>query len=383
VRYLIVPDSFKDCLSAIEVGLAIEEGILKSFPNASTTVIPISDGGEGFVNAILHSVIGYKVPVVVFDPLLRKIESYIGIINNGRTAIIEMAAASGLELLSPAERNPWITSSYGTGQLILKALDLRCSELIIGIGGSATNDAGLGMAKALGSKFYDKFGTELGDGGGVLGQLHSIDLTGMDTRLKNTSIQVATDVTNKLCGIQGATMTYGAQKGANQEMIQKLEDNMQHFANIIDQHFNIQTKLIVGGGAAGGLGAGLAVFLGAQLSSGFTLVSQIIQIENYIASADILITAEGTIDSQTTNGKTPVGVGKLGLTYNKPVYVFVGSAPDSIIEIQKQGITSVIPILRKPVTLTEAINNAPVWLRSAAAMLSHIIEASAGNCQEL
>jgi len=379
VRYLIVPGSFKDCLSAIEVGSAIEAGILESFPNSTTAVIPISDGGEGFVNAILHSVIGYKVPVVVFDPLLREIESYIGIINNGRTAIIEMAAASGLEMLNPAERNPWITSSFGTGQLILKALDLGCAELIIGIGGSATNDAGLGLAKALGIKFYDKLGTEMGEGGGVLGQLHTIDLSGMDARLKNSSIQVATDVTNALCGIEGATMMYGAQKGANPEMLQKLENNMQHFANIIDQNFNVNVDLIVGGGAAGGLGAGLAVFLGAKLSSGFTLVSHLIQIENYIASADILITAEGTIDSQSAYGKTPIGVGKLGLTYKKPVYVFVGSAPDSIIEIQKLGITSVIPIIRKPVTLTEAINNAPVWLRSSAAMLSHIIEASAGK----
>jgi len=377
LRYLIVPDSFKDCLSAIEVGLTIQAGILESFPHSSTTVIPVSDGGEGFVNSVLHSVKGYKIPVMVFDPLLRNIESYIGIINDGRTAIIEMAAASGLELLTTQERNPWITSTFGTGQLILKALDLGCTELIIGIGGSATNDAGVGMAKALGIKFYDKFGTELDEGGGALGKLHTIDVTGIDTRLKNVSIRVATDVTNKLCGQQGATNVYGAQKGANQQMLQQLEDNMQHFATIMDQHFNVSIDLIVGGGAAGGLGAGLAVFLGAQLIPGFTLVSQIIEIETYIASSDILITAEGAIDNQTSFGKTPVGVGQLGLKYNKPVYVLVGSAPDSMQEIQMAGITAVIPIIRKPVSLNEAIKSATIWLRSASVMLSHIIETSA------
>lgn len=270
MKILVAPDSFKESLSAIQVAEAISKGVLKIIPNAEIIKTPISDGGEGLLDALVNDKNGKIITVKVYDPLYRSIAAEYGILNEGTTAVIEMAKASGLELLKEQEKNPDITSSYGTGQLILDALDRGCQKIIIGIGGSATNDGGMGMVKALGGKFINKEGVELTEGGGALGELSSIDLTNFDKRISNCKIVVACDVTNKLTGENGASFVYGAQKGGSKEQLEFLDKNLEHYAAIIRNHLGIEIENINGAGAGGGMGAGLiARFLFLILRSSF------------------------------------------------------------------------------------------------------------------
>ena len=364
MKILVAPDSFKESLSAIQVAEAISKGVLKIIPNAEIIKTPISDGGEGLLDALVNDKNGKIITVKVYDPLYRSIAAEYGILNEGTTAVIEMAKASGLELLKEQEKNPDITSSYGTGQLILDALDRGCQKIIIGIGGSATNDGGMGMVKALGGKFINKEGIELTEGGGALGELSSIDLTNFDKRISNCKIVAACDVTNKLTGENGASFVYGAQKGGSKEQLGFLDKNLQHYAAIIRNHLGIEIENINGAGAGGGMGAGLIAFLNAELKSGIDLILETLEIKKHIKNIDLIITGEGEIDKQTLQGKTILGIAALAKEYYVPVIAITGKIGDNIDEIYKLGITSIFSIVNKPMKLEEAINDVEYLIQS-------------------
>ena len=364
MKILVAPDSFKESLSAIQVAEAISMGVLKIIPNAEIIKTPISDGGEGLLDALVNDKNGKIIKVKVYDPLYRSIAAEYGILNEGTTAVIEMAKASGLELLKEQEKNPYNTSSYGTGQLILDALDRGCQKIIIGIGGSATNDGGMGMVKALGGKFINNEGVELTEGGGALGELSSIDLTNFDKRISNCKIVVACDVTNKLTGENGASFVYGAQKGGSKEQLEFLDKNLEHYAAIIRNHLGIEIENINGAGAGGGMGAGLMAFLNAELKSGIDLILETLEIKKHIKNIDLIITGEGKIDKQTLQGKTILGIAALAKEYHVPVIAITGKIGDNIDEIYKLGITSIFSIVNKPMKLEEAINDVEYLIQS-------------------
>ncbi len=379
MKILVAPDSFKESLSAIQVAEAISKGVLKIIPNAEIIKTPISDGGEGLLDALVNDKNGKIITVKVYDPLYRSIAAEYGILNEGTTAVIEMAKASGLELLKEQEKNPDITTSYGTGQLILDALDRGCQKIIIGIGGSATNDGGMGMVKALGGKFINKEGVELTEGGGALGELSSIDLTNFDKRISNCKIVVACDVTNKLTGENGASFVYGAQKGGSKEQLEFLDKNLEHYAAIIRNHLGIEIENINGAGAGGGMGAGLIAFLNAELKSGINLILETLEIKKYIKNIDLIITGEGKIDKQTLQGKTILGIAALAKEYHVPVIAITGKIGDNIDEIYKLGITSIFSIVNKPMKLEEAINDVEYLIQSCIETIIRTIKLYKNN----
>ena len=364
MNIVIAPDSFKECLSASEVAKHISKGILKILPDATLTAIPISDGGEGLLESLVVPLQGTFHSVIVSDPLQRPINANYGILSDGTTAVIEMAKASGLELLQENEKNPLITSTYGTGELIKDALDKGCSKFIIGIGGSATNDAGTGMLQALGAKFLNLKGQQLTQGGGSLNQLSTIDLSEFDKRLESCEVIVACDVSNFLTGPNGASHVYGAQKGGSLEDLEFLDNNLKKLSTVISTMLHKDIDTIPGAGAAGGMGAGLLAFLNAKLVNGIALILETLQIEQYIKEADLVITGEGKIDKQTLHGKTIIGVAQLSKKHNVPVIVLTGKIGKGIEPIYKQGVTAIHSILNEPMDLPAALKNAAVLIES-------------------
>ncbi len=366
MNILIASDSFKDCLSSREVAQNIEKGIRRILPEANIKILPVADGGEGTVEALVDATGGKIIRVEVHDPLMRKIESFFGMLGDNNTAVIEMAAASGIELLKEDERNPWITTTFGTGELIRHALDMGCRKLVIGIGGSATTDGGTGMARALGGMFMDSKGKQTGYGGGALSSLAEIDLTKLDSRLKKSEVLVACDVDNPLYGPKGAAYIYSPQKGADRLMVKKLDENLRHFADKIQEVLDIDLQKIKGSGAAGGLGAGLKVFLNAQLKPGFEIIKNIVKLEKQIKKADIVITGEGRIDYQTQFGKTPYGVAQAAVKYNKPVIAIAGSLGERIEELYDKGFGYIVPITDKPMDIEYSMKNAGTLIQNTA-----------------
>jgi len=354
MKIVIAPDSFKECLSATQVAQAISEGIKRIVHDAEITCIPVADGGEGTVEALVIATGGRIVRTSSVDALNRPIQSFYGVLGDGKTVVIEMAAASGIELLAPEERNPLITSTFGTGLLIKAALDAGFTEIIIGIGGSATNDGGAGMAQALGFGLFDQAGLPLNFGGGSLNKLHTIDCSKVHPILGKAKITIACDVQNPLLGPSGATTIYGPQKGATPEMLDALEENMTHFSRILYQELGINVSEIPGAGAAGGLGAGLMAFCNAEMASGFELVSKLTNLEKHIREASLVFTAEGKIDSQTAFGKTVSGVAQLGKKHQVPVIALAGIVTDDLTELYEQGITAVFAIGNQPMSLQES-----------------------------
>ena len=359
MKVIIAPDSFKECLSAKEVGHAIALGVSKIMPRAETVQIPISDGGEGLLEALIGQSRGTYVEVKVKDPLLRIIDARYGILNDKITAIIEMAQASGLELLSEKEKNPVKTTSFGTGQLIQNALDKGCTKLIIGIGGSATNDGGVGMLKALGAQFLNAKKKKLKPGGGSLAKLAHIDISGLDKRLANCEILVACDVSNPLTGKNGASFVYGGQKGGATKDLRLLDDNLLHYAKIIKEVLNIAIDKTPGAGAAGGTGAALMAFLNGKLVNGIDLVLDTLDVEQYFQDADMVITGEGKTDAQSLNGKVIQGIAKMAERHQVPVIVLTGKIDDDVEPLFQNGITAVFSISDGPMLLEDAITNAP------------------------
>ena len=373
MHILIAPDSFKDCLSAVEVSRALRKGIISVLRDATVQLLPLADGGEGTVEAVIQATGGYRVTLKVRDPLMREVVSFYGITGDGQTAVIEMAAASGIELLTPSERDPWVTSTYGTGELMLDAVAKGCRRILVGIGGSATNDGGAGMASALGVRLLKESGSPIKEGGGGLGHLHEIDATGMDPRIQECEILVACDVNNPLTGPEGASCTYGPQKGADADMVARLDANLDHFARLLQQQMAVDVSEIPGAGAAGGLGAGLMAFTGAKLVNGFEMIAETVHLISKIKQADLVITGEGRMDHQTQFGKTPFGVAQLASKLGKPVIGVAGSLEAGSEVLYQHGFTLLLPIIEKPVDLSYALEHAGELLAHAGERIGRML----------
>ncbi len=373
MKILVAPDSFKNCLSAADVGKYLREGILREMPDAELKIIPLADGGEGTVNALLHALGGERIRVRVHDPLMRAIWAEYGILSDGNTAVIEMAAASGLELLGGDELDPMHTTTYGTGELIKSALERSCTKIILGLGGSATIDGGMGALEALGAGFRDKNGAPLSRGGGSLVELEEIDVEGLDNRLKDCSILLASDVDNPLCGLDGAARVYGPQKGAEPPDVEKLDKGLERFARLVKKFKGRDIGSLPGAGAAGGLGAGLLAFTGAEFRNGFELISQMCRLEDAIAASDLIITGEGRMDAQTAHGKTPYGVAKIAARYNKPLIAIAGSLAEGYEDLYDKNFGIILSIMEKPLDLQQALEQAAPLLISTGRRISRII----------
>ena len=373
MNILVAPDSFKDCMRAIEVAEALSLGLRKVIPEAEIRMLPMADGGEGTVESLIDATGGEIVDLQVHDPLMRKITSFYGISGDASTAVIEMAAASGLELLEPGERNPWITSTFGTGELIFHALERGCRKILLGIGGSASNDAGMGMASALGVSFLDAQGKPVSQGGGALADVRQISVEGLDPRIADTEILVACDVTNPLSGPQGASFVYGPQKGADSEMVEGLDKNLSQLARLISDQLEKEVDVVPGAGAAGGLGAGLMAFLGASLVKGFDMVAETVSLEDAIQWADLVITGEGKMDSQTRFGKTPFGVAQMAKKHGKPVIGVAGTLEEDASDLYKEGFDLLLSIQEKPTDLAAALLNAPLLLERSGERIGRML----------
>ncbi|ASV56664.1 Glycerate kinase [Lelliottia jeotgali] len=374
MKIVIAPDSYKESLSALEVATAIEQGFREIFPDADYVKLPVADGGEGTVEAMVAATQGGIIKVQVTGPLGENAEGFYGLSGDEQSAFIEMAAASGLEMVAPSLRNPLKTTSWGTGELIRHALDAGVKHIIIGIGGSATNDGGAGMVQALGAKLLDGNGNPIGLGGGELEKLARIDISELDTRLADCRIEVACDVTNPLTGAEGASAVFGPQKGATPEMIDRLDAALAHYAKIIARDLDIEVLNLEGGGAAGGMGAALYAFCGAELRQGIEIVTDALHLDKHVANADLVITGEGRIDSQTIHGKVPVGVAKVAKRYNKPVIGIAGSLTADVGVVHQHGIDAVFSVIYTVCTLEEALENAEENVRMAARNIAAVLK---------
>lgn len=376
MNILIAPDSFKDSLSAREVALALGRGIRKFLPKVKISMAPMADGGEGTVESVVDATGGKRINLSVKDPLMRDIASFYGLSGDGSTAIIEMAAASGLELLEPDERDPWITSTFGTGQLIADALDRGCSIILLGIGGSATNDGGAGMAEALGVKFSGRYGFLSAQGGGALGEIESVHMENLHPGAGGAEFVVACDVSNPLTGTKGASATYGPQKGADESMVKKLDQNLDHFSRVIKEQLNKDISAIPGSGAAGGLGGGMLAFLNARLTPGFSMIAEVVGLEEKIQEADLVITGEGRMDKQTKYGKTPFGVAQLAKKHNKAVIGVAGSLEEDAEELYQTGFDLLLSIQEKPGDLAASLASASPMLERTGERIARMIQLS-------
>ncbi len=374
MNILIAPDSFKDCLSAKDVAEFLQRGLIKSSKNFKIRIVPMADGGEGTVESLVDATKGTYRNINVLDALKRERVAKYGILGDGKTAVIEMAQASGIEHLTLKERNPLITSTFGTGQLILDALNNSCKRIIIGIGGSATNDGGVGMAQALGISFKSGDKKEVSDGGGNLGLIEEIDISNLDPRIDSCEIVVACDVTNPLTGPNGASFVYGPQKGATSEMVEILDYNLNHIANLIKAQLNSDVSDMPGSGAAGGLGAGLMAFCGGKLRGGFDIVASETMLSENCQWADVIITGEGKIDFQTKFGKTPQGVANYAKKYNKPLIAVAGTLGDDYNTLYNSGFDAIFSIVDKPMELDSALKNAPTLLENIGETIGNILK---------
>ncbi|EPQ3461256.1 glycerate kinase [Klebsiella aerogenes] len=374
MKIVIAPDSYKESLSALDVATAIETGFREIYPHAEYVKVPVADGGEGTVEAMVAATQGHIVQVSVTGPLGEPVNAFYGLSGDMRCAYIEMAAASGLESVPPTRRNPLLTTSWGTGELIRHALDAGVSQIIIGIGGSATNDGGAGMAQALGAKLLNAGQQQIAPGGGALETLARIDLSELDPRLADCRIDVACDVTNPLTGPQGASAVFGPQKGATAAMIERLDRGLQYFAQIIDRDLDIDVLSLEGGGAAGGMGAALYAFCGANLRPGIEIVTDALGLADLVADADLVITGEGRIDSQTIHGKVPVGVAKVAKRYNVPVIGIAGSLTADVGVVHQHGLDAVFSVLYSVCTLDEALANAAANVRMTARNVAAVLQ---------
>lgn len=343
--FVLAPDSFKESMTAKEVCIAMEKGLKKIFPGAVYIHVPMADGGEGTVQSLIDVTQGQIFQQTVVGPLGEPVDASYGVMGDGKTAVIEMASASGIHYVSQNTRNPLITTTYGTGQLISACLDKGIKKIILGIGGSATNDGGAGMAEALGVKFYDEVGEPLNRGGGALEKLHHIDITGIDPRLADVDILVACDVTNPLCGENGASHIFGPQKGATPEMVKTLDSNLSHYADVIKAQLGKDIATQPGAGAAGGLGAGLMAFTDCTLQKGIDIVIEYSGLREKLVNADFCFTGEGRIDSQTKFGKTPYGVAKTAQENNVPVIAVSGCVGSGVEDLYQEGIDAIFGII--------------------------------------
>lgn len=374
MKIVIAPDSFKESLTALEVAEAIEAGLKKVLPDAEYVKVPMADGGEGTVQSLVDATEGRLISAEVRAPLGNKVRAEFGLSGDGRTAIIEMAAASGLHLVPSEKRNPLHTTSYGTGELILAALDEGVEKIIVGIGGSATNDGGAGMLQALGALLLDANKQPIGAGGGCLQDLAAIDLSGLDKRLADVEIVVACDVDNPLCGEKGASAVFGPQKGATAEMVQALDSGLQHFAALAARDLGLDIQSPAGAGAAGGMGGGVLLLPDARLQAGVQIVMEAVKLAEKVQDADLVITGEGRMDAQSVHGKTPIGVAHTAKAFGKPVIAIVGCLREDYEVVYAQGIDAVFPIIRQLGSLEEILQHGRDNLVSAAQNVARIYQ---------
>ena len=374
MRILIAPDSFKESLTATEVARWIAEGTRRIFPAAQIIQLPLSDGGEGLVETLATAMGGQILYQEVSAPMNNRVKACFAVVG-GQIAIIEMAEASGLALVPAAERNPMIASSFGTGELIRAALAQGCNRLIIGIGGSATNDGGAGMAQALGVRMLNARGEEIAPGAAGLLELAAIDMSAVDPRLSRTEISVACDVSNPLCGPRGAARVYGPQKGAaTATVVDLLDQALGRMAEVVQRDLGLDLWEVPGAGAAGGLGAGLMAFTGAKLQPGLELVLDILQFNSLLANGlDLIITGEGEINGSSLYGKVPMGVARRAHKYGVPVLAVVGSIGPDVGQVYAEGMTAIMSIAPGPITREESIARAGELIADAAERAMRLI----------
>ena len=374
MKIVIAPDSFKESLTALEVANAIETGFKRIFPNAEYVKLPMADGGEGTVQSLVDATQGRLIETAVTAPLGNQVKSFFGLSGDGKTAIIEMAAASGLHLVPMDKRNPCQTTSFGTGELIKQALDLGVQHIILGIGGSATNDGGAGMLQALGLRLLDKNGQSIGFGGAALSNLAEIQMADLDPRLQHVQIEVACDVNNPLCGERGASAIFGPQKGATPEMVKELDEALAHFAKTAERDCCKQIQEQPGAGAAGGMGGGLLLLPNVQLKAGVQIVLDNLKLAEQVKEADLVITGEGRMDAQSILGKTPIGVARTAKQFNKSVIAIVGCLREDYEVVYEHGIDAVFPIIRSlgdlPIILKQGEQNLVSTAQNVARLLS-------------
>jgi glycerate kinase len=375
MRVVIAPDKFKGCLSAPDAALAMARGVKNASPEAEIDLVPMADGGEGTVEALVEATGGRFREAIVSGPLGDPVHARYGVLGDGKTAVLEMAAASGLVLVDHARRDPRRASTRGTGELIRHALDHGATEIILGIGGSATNDGGAGLAQALGVRLLDADGHELPPGGAALAGLARIDVSGIDRRLVSTTVRVACDVSNPLCGPDGASAIYGPQKGATSEMIAELDAALDHYARIIERDLGQSVAGLPGSGAAGGLGAGLVAFADGSLIAGISLIIDAVGLIARLDGADLCLTAEGAIDASSAFGKTAVGVGQAAHQQGVPCIALAGLIGAGADEVLSQGIDAFMSIAPGPGSFDEAINLAASRLERATESVIRIFKA--------
>ncbi|MBS4023144.1 MAG: glycerate kinase [Dethiobacter sp.] len=374
-RIIVAPDSFKESLDASQAAEAIADGFKRVFPDLDIVKFPMSDGGEGLVRSLAAVSGGRQLKCRVTGPLGTPVDAFLGLLSEGAICVIEMAAASGLPLVPPEQRNPFLTTTYGTGELIKCALNTGCKKIIVGIGGSATNDGGAGMAQALGARLLSGTGKEIALGAKGLRELSSVEVGGLDERLKDVEIVVAVDVKNPLCGPSGASYVYAPQKGATPEMLPVLDQILHNFAEVIKRDIGKDVKDIPGAGAAGGLGAGLVAFLGADMRPGVEVVLEVVNMEKALQEgADLVVTGEGQLNRQTTFGKVPVGVAKLAKNYNVPVLALVGSLGDGAELVLAHGIDAYFSTIPRPMSLSDAMTEARGNLADTAEQCARVIK---------
>ena len=359
MKIVIAPDSFKESMTAKTASQAIERGIRRVDPSCHIVKAPLADGGEGTVEALVDSMNGEIITHSVTGPLGDKVEASYGIIHK-KIAVIEIATAVGLDLVSPKERNPMRTTTYGIGELISHALERGVRHFLIGLGGSSTNDGGIGMAQALGADITDIHGQPVPFGGEGLARVNEISISKMDKRLQNCTFEIASDVNNPLTGSQGASFVYGPQKGADPEMVLALDQSMQTYEDILKRDLHVDVTDVEGAGAAGGLGAAFIAFFGAKLQRGIELITKITNLERHIKDADLVITGEGKMDDQTVYGKTPVGVAKIAKKHGVPVIAITGANQVISPEIYENGIDAIFSITNEPMSLEEAMQKSEV-----------------------
>lgn len=362
MKVVIAIDSLKGSLSSMEAGMAIKDGILAAKPDAEVIVKPLADGGEGTTDALIEGMNGERIDLTVTGPMHTPVDAYYGYLKDTNTAVMEMASAAGITLVPDSEKNPLLATSYGVGEMINDAIQRGCRNFIIGIGGSVTNDGGIGMLKALGVRFLDENDEDAGEGGQALAKVARIDVSGMNPLLKECHIQVACDVNNPLCGENGSTYVYGPQKGVTEDMKKTLDEAMAHFARVTSETLENDYLNTPGAGAAGGLGYAFLAYTGAALTPGIELILDAVGLEEELSGADVVVTGEGRLDFQTAMGKAPVGVARLAKKYNAKVIAFAGSVTKEATACNKEGIDAFFPILRGVCTLAEAMD--PVTARN-------------------
>lgn len=374
MKIVIAPDSFKESLSALEAASAIEAGFREIFPDAQYVKVPVADGGEGTVEAMIAATGGRRVVLQATGPLGRPVQAFYGLTGDESTAVIEMAAASGLELVAREERDPLLATSRGTGELIRAALDAGARRFILGVGGSATNDGGAGMLQALGVGLLDDHGQQLAPGGAALARLARIDVSGLDPRVGECLFEVACDVSNPLVGPRGASAIFGPQKGATPEMVQQLDANLRHYAQVIARDLDQHVAEVPGAGAGGGIAAAMLVFLKGRLRPGSEIVADAVGLDRTVQDADLVVTGEGRIDSQTINGKTPIGVARVAGRHGKPVIAIGGCLANDAGAVHAHGIAATFSTVMRAETVAEVLAGARFNLQSTARNIAAVLK---------